>query len=352
MIISMNIHEEIIKIVSRGGKIKTADISGLLSKKVTRQYISGVLKGLVHAGKLIKIGSTQSAFYVLAGQINQFAGGVKKRLQNKGIKEHEVFADIEKQMPFISQAKENVQSDFEYAFSEMLNNAIEHSRSRFIEVEVRKERDALVFVVNDFGIGAFRSVMRKRKFRSEIEAIQDILKGKITTQPRTHSGEGIFFTSKAGDLFILESFGYRLRVDNIIHDVFIEELRPRKRGTRVTFSTSLNSTRHLNNIFRKYQSDPEELAFDKTEVKVKLYTMGTIYISRSQARRVLVGLEKFRSIILDFDKVPTIGQAFADEVFRVFPGKHADSAITPINMNEAVRFMAGRVEKVNKESVE
>ena len=75
--------------------------------------------------------------------------------------------------------------------------------------------------------------------------------------------------------------------------------------------------------------------------------MGTIYVSRSQARRVLTNLDKFKSIVLDFDQVPTIGQAFADEIFRVFATKHQEIQITPINMNEAVDFMVRRVEKPN-----
>ena len=48
---------------------------------------------------------------------------------------------------------------------------------------------------------------------------------------------------------------------------------------------------------------------------------------------------------MDFDKVSTIGQAFADEVFRVFKEKHPNIAIQPINMDEAVRFMVERVDK-------
>mgnify|MGYP001571746742 FL=1 len=346
----MTIQDEIIKIASRGGKIRTSDIFARLSKKVTRQYISVVLHRLASNGKLVKMGSTRYAFYVLPEQAQRFGVGIKKRLRNKELREHEVWADIKDQIPSISQARENVRSVFEYAFSEMLNNAIEHSHSRFIEVEMRKERNLLVFTVNDSGLGAFRSVMQKRNLRSELEAIQDILKGKMTTQPQAHSGEGIFFTSKVGDIFILESFGHRLRVDNIVHDVFIEALKPVKRGTKITFSVSLDSSKHLSDVFKKYQSDPKEYAFDKTEVQVRLYTMGTIYISRSQARRILAGLEKFKTVILDFDKVPTIGQSFADEIFRVFQSRHPHITITPINMNEAIQFMVGRVEKPQQTS--
>ena len=103
----------------------------------------------------------------------------------------------------------------------------------------------------------------------------------------------------------------------------------------------------MNKIFEQYQSSPGRYAFDKTEVHVRLFTMGTIYISRSQARRLLFGLEKFKKIIFDFDRVPNVGQAFADEIFRVFQGRHPEISIEPVNMNETVRFMVARVEKPN-----
>ena len=227
----------------------------------------------------------------------------------------------------------------------MLNNAIEHSKSKNIHVEVEKRTSNLVFSVNDSGIGVFRNVMQKRKLKSELEAMQDLLKGKTTTQPSAHSGEGIFFTSKVADIFSLESFGKKLTVDNVLNDVFIEETSPSRKGTKVFFQIACDSDKSLNNIFVEYQTNPGEYAFDKTEIKIKLYTIGTVHVSRSQARRVLAGLEKFRSIILDFDKVPSVGQAFADEIFRVFKAKHPDIQITPVDMNEPVEFMVKRVGK-------
>ena len=75
--------------------------------------------------------------------------------------------------------------------------------------------------------------------------------------------------------------------------------------------------------------------------------MGTVYISRSQARRLLAGLNKFKSIILDFDKVPTIGQSFADEIFRVFLSDNPEIKIQAVNTNKAVQFMIDRVDISN-----
>ncbi len=311
----------------------------------TRQYASQVLRAMVNTGEVIKFGSTRAAFYILPEFIDEIGPkATKRRLKNKDIKEHEVFEELVSIFPALRTAPENVQSIAHYAFSEMLNNAIEHSRSK--NIEVRLESDGIIrFVVDDFGIGVFRNVMRQRRLKSELEAMQDLLKGKVTTDPKAHTGEGIFFTSKVADRFVLESFGYQMVVDNTIPDVFFQEKKRVNRGTRVIFTIARNSDRHLNKIFERYQSKPGSYAFDKTEVRVSLFTMGTIYVSRSQARRILVGLEKFKKIILDFNRVPNIGQAFADEIFRVFQRRHPEISIEPINMNETVRFMIERVEK-------
>ena len=231
-----------------------------------------------------------------------------------------------------------------YAFSEMLNNAIEHSQSARVGAEVSVSKKMLSFVIEDFGIGVFRNVMKQRGLKSELEAIQDILKGKTTTMPKSHSGEGIFFTSKAGDIFILDSFGYQLIVNNNLSDVFVKKVKKTKRGTRITFELSAISKKHLSEIFRKYTntSGKSDLGFNKTEIRVKLYTVSGVHISRSQARRVLEGLEKFSVIVFDFDKVPTVGQAFADEVFRVFHYAHPKIKLEVENMTEGVKFMIDR----------
>jgi len=338
----MHLRDEILKLAQDSKKIKSKDL--VERYKVSRQYVNTVIKSLVIEEKLIKIGSTRYAFYVHPKFANSFKTKIKKRFTNKNLKEHEVLDKLEKRSSLIRSLPENIRSILNYAFLEMLNNAIEHSESANVEIEIEKDSN-LIFHVNDFGIGVFKNIMRKRHLKSELEAVQDLLKGKTTTAPQAHSGEGIFFTSKIADVFTLQSYNYKLIIDNLLKDIFFEEIKPAKRGTKVSFQISNDSAKHLIDVLRQYQSDPEEKAFDKTEIQIKLYMMGTIHISRSQARRVLAGLDKFKLIILDFDKVPNIGQAFADEVFRVFKKSHPSIQLKPMNMNEAVQFMIERVGK-------
>lgn len=316
--------------------------------KVSRQYVNLLISALVGENKLIKLGSTRKAFYVLPEYARAhkeiFPLRYSKTFKNKGLEEHRVLNAIEQTFPALKNLPENVRSIFTYAFSEMLNNAIEHSKSVRVGVEVSILQKTLSFIVQDSGIGVFRNVMKQRGLKSELEAIQDLLKGKTTTVPKSHSGEGIFFTSKSGDLFILDSFGYQLIVDNKLPDVFVKTVKRIKKGTQVIFKISAASERHLNEVFKRYTNIGEEsdYGFDKTEIRVKLYTVGGVHISRSQARRVLSGLEKFNIIVFDFDKVPTVGQAFADEVFRVFHHKYPHIKLEVENMAEGVKFMVQR----------
>jgi hypothetical protein len=67
-------------------------------------------------------------------------------------------------------------------------------------------------------------------------------------------------------------------------------------------------------------------------------------MTRSQARRLLEGLDRFESIVFDFFGVEEVGQAFADEVFRVFKNRHPELQILSFNENEQVRQMISRAQ--------
>ena len=100
-------------------------------------------------------------------------------------------------------------------------------------------------------------------------------------------------------------------------------------------------------IFDEYTSD--DFVFNKTKITVHLAKdyLGHDFVSRSLAKRILMNVEKFKIIILDFENIDNIGQGFADEVFRVFKNKNPDITIVPVNMNEEIEFMINRAMKNN-----
>ncbi len=342
----MNNKEKILELIEKQGKVTSREITEKIG--VSRQYVNLVISELVGEDRVIKVGTTRYAFYVSKTYMNEHPEAVpnifKKKYLNQSLEEHKVFLEIEDRLPRLKELPENVRSIFTFAFSEIFNNAIEHSESKIISMEVTMRDRFLSFVINDAGVGVFRNIMKKRNLKSEIEAIQDLLKGKTTTIPKSHSGEGIFFTSKAGDMFTLDSFGQMLLVNNLSHDISARTTSAIKRGTRVVFKINADSDRHLNDIFKKYTNlnNESDYGFDKTEIRVRLFTSGGVHISRSQARRILAGLDKFKVVLFDYENVPLVGQAFADEIYRVFQERHPDIRLENENISEGVSFMIER----------
>jgi anti-sigma regulatory factor (Ser/Thr protein kinase) len=338
----MDIQDLILKKLKKSKEIKVADI--VKATGFSRAYINRFFQELKKEGKIALIGKANKACYVLAhskivSRAKSSILSVRRSLQNKNISEDLVLDDIRQNSGIFLNTPKNVSNIVNYGFTEMLNNAIEHSQSKKIEIQIKRGLVDIQFEVRDWGVGIFKNIIKKRRLENEFEAIQDLLKGKQTTVPKEHTGEGIFFTSKAGDMLVIQSSRKKLIFNNILDDIFIKEAK-KTIGTKVNFRIAVKSKRNLDSIFRKYSDTA--FAFTKTETKVSLYKLDSDFISRSQARRIVSGLEKFKKIFLDFRGVETVGQAFADEVFRVWQRRHPDIKIEYRNANENIVFMIKR----------
>ena len=332
----------ILNTIKKQGQVKTADIVGLTG--LSRAYAQRFLKNLADEGVIVLMGKANQAHYIhpsKKGPGNAKPLSVRRIMTNKDLAEDKVLHEIKEKSAIFQGIAGNVSSTLDYAFTEMLNNAIEHSTSEKIDVVVMRTATDIRFMVADRGIGIFNNIMKKKRLGTTIEAIQDLLKGKETTEPAAHSGEGIFFTSKIADLLTIKSFEKKLVFDNARQDIYVKDVKP-VRGTRVDFVLGLRSKKKLVDLFDKYTD--ESFQFSKTEVKVKLYHQDVDYVSRSQARRILTGLEKFKTIELDFKDVKTIGQAFADEVFRIWQAQHKDVKFVIKDANENIMIMIKRAQ--------
>jgi hypothetical protein len=232
-------------------------------------------------------------------------------------------------------------SILQYAFTEMLNNAIEHSGGHEIEVRFEGAPDGLAFTITDDGVGVFANLRKMLHLESDLVALQELSKGKLTTLPAGHTGEGIFFTSKAARIFEMSSHGLRWTVDNVVRDMAVGA-SPVRRGTVVRVEVGSKTRRTLAKLFAEYTDD---FTFTRTRIVVKLFTIGTRFISRSEARRVLGNLEKFRSVVMDFSGVKEIGQGFADEVFRVWKASHPAIKLEAAFMSAPVAFLVRRAQR-------
>ena len=151
-----------------------------------------------------------------------------------------------------------------------------------------------------------------------------------------HTGEGIFFTSRVADRFVLRSHRTQVEWSRARDDVFVSGPRFLK-GTAVSFSIQRSSRLLLEKVFGNFAPEEYDFRFQKTRVFVKLLQRD--FVSRSEAKRLVANLDKFSEIVLDFRDVNSVGQGFADEVFRVFARRHPAIRILTENANPAVDAM-------------
>jgi len=336
----MNTKEKILKYLSDKESVSGTDLSEFLG--ISRQAINKHLKKLIQAGKIVKTGVTKGAVYSIASPEHRVAPKKqwKKKYSLSGLEEDKVFNEAAIFLNLKKRLNKNTFSIFQYAFTEMVNNAIDHSKSRKCSIEVVIDQYEITFKVRDFGIGIFYSIFNKYNLVDEYAAIGELIKGKTTTMREKHTGEGIFFTSKLADVVFFRSHKTNLIFNNLIEDVLVEEKRFLN-GSEVTFRVGRKSKKKLADVFSQYAPEEYNYEFNKTRVVVKLFKRD--FISRSEAKRLLAGLEKFKEIVLDFKGVKSIGQGFADEIFRVFKNEYPHITIETENLSPSLKSIIDHV---------
>lgn len=257
-----------------------------------------------------------------------------------GIAEFEMWEQAKSVMEAeLTAANEQAHAILNYSVTEVLNNAIDHSRGTRVELLATFRGDDIEITVSDDGIGAFKKVQDHFNLSDELEAIAHLAKGQQTTWAERHTGQGLFFSSRAVDVFEVESGGRVWQVDNVRGDTTVMP-GVRRPGTRVVLRTRRERMLTLKAVFDRHSV--EEYAFDKGAVRVALSEHGNEFVSRSEAKRLGVGLELYGQVELDFANVRAVGQGFVDELFRVWVREHPGTTFTYVNANEEVAFMIER----------
>lgn len=263
----------------------------------------------------------------------------ERRYETAGLEEDRVWGEMSGPGSVVETLTKRAGRVLQYALTELVNNAIDHSRSPVVVVVISREANTIALVVHDDGVGIFEHIRAGLGLASQLEALQELSKGKTTTMPARHSGEGIFFTSKAANRFELRSGSLRWVVDNRQGDMAVGSLDPPITGTTVRVEVDTDDARDLTEVFSEYT---ENFQFTKTRTVVRLFALGTEFVSRSEAKRLVRGLDRFREVVLDFEGVDLVGQGFADEVFRVWAKEHPEVTLVPTSMNQPVAFMIER----------
>lgn len=306
--------------------------------RITRQAVNKHLKRLVEEKLLTESGHTRNRTYRLCALVQwQYQAKITPELA-----EDVVWTDQIR--PALGQLPDNVMNIWHHGFTEMFNNAIDHSEGTEIRVQIEKDAAMTKMTILDDGVGIFRKIQASMNLLDERHAVLELAKGKFTTDPRNHSGEGIFFTSRMFDFFDILSGGVFFSHERgKTHDWIAERDQP-KTGTTVFMELHNHTSRTTRKIFDEFSSNDEEYRFNKTVVPVRLAKYGDDnLISRSQAKRLLARVELFKIVVLDFKEVQIIGQAFADEIFRVFANEHPEVELMAIHANAEVQRMVERV---------
>ncbi len=231
----------------------------------------------------------------------------------------------------------NVYRIWEYAFSEMINNVVDHSAAENLAIRIDRNYLSTSVLIIDNGVGIFKKIKEHFSLPGIDEAICELFKGKLTTDSSNHSGEGIFFSSKMMDKFFIYSSGRIFTTTKYNDDeVFDIEFDESFDGTAVFMSLSNFSQRHAADVFDQYAS--VDGGFTKTRIPLK-NIFDTAPISRSQAKRVCNRLDSFLEVEIDFDGLDWMGQGFAHQMFVVYQNAHPDIKLIPTNMSENVQKM-------------
>jgi predicted transcriptional regulator len=302
---------------------------------VTRTTVHRHLQHLIKAGAIIKIGHTKQTVYYLTTDRNK---QVRLKMSD-AFDEFDIFNQYVARD--FSKLPKNVEGVLSYFITEILNNAKDHSLGSEVMMTTAWDKENIIITIADDGIGIFQKLKKAFHLSDIRESPLELSKGKITTDPQNHTGEGLFFSAKAADELTIAANNLVFYVNNIEKDWTLSSKKTPV-GTAITFKINQQAKQNLVNIFKRFQNN-DTLTFEKTKIHVDLaQLLGEKLISRSQAKRIVRNLEKFSHITLDFKKVDSVGQGFVDEIFRVYQNQNPEKKIVYINANVDVEFMIKR----------
>ncbi len=317
-------------------KSGVSDISRIVSEKceISRNTVNQYLQELVNDKKIEKIKRntyrlmSTTASYSLMRSLGELYSETQI---------YEKFLE-----PHLSECSKQARKIWAYGFSEMVNNVIDHSMAEKLEIVIIKNCINTTVVLTDNGLGIFKKIKEHFSMESLDDACCELFKGRLTTDEKNHSGEGIFFTSRMMDLFFILSDCKIFSIDKYEHDLIMDIDFKERPGTTVVMALSNNSHREIADVFNQY-ADIDD-GFTKTQIPLKNIFDGAS-VSRSQAKRICNRLEKFKEVVFDFAEIEWMGQAFAHQIFVVFQNEHPDIKLHPINMARDVEAIYNHVMK-------
>jgi biotin operon repressor len=304
---------------------------------ISKQAVNKHLLNLEKDGYLIANGTTRNKTYKL-GEIRSYSKfiNIDKNTDEFDIYNNDFYWLVE-------HLNKNIEEIIEWGFTEILNNVKDHANAKHTIINLVIDKNIAYLAIFDNGVGIFNNIKKHKKIMSDKQILLELSKGKLTTDSENHTGLGIFWSAKAFDKFaiITNNKVYHLRtdlkrnIDNIINKSFDYKF---EKGTGILMAIDLSSKTRLKSLFDNFAPQPD-CNFNTTILNLSLISERQRLVSRSQAKQVVNRLEEFKFITFDFQDINSIGQGFADEIFRVFWNKYPELKLDWVNTNNDIEKM-------------
>ncbi|HEV6965692.1 STAS-like domain-containing protein [Roseateles sp.] len=298
----------------------------------SRRAVLAALKRLVDAGWLTRSGTSRRPVFG-PGALRQVA---------RSYTLHGLQEDLPWQRDFAPHfaLPRHVERMIQHGFTELVNNAADHSGGTSVTVSLRQTPTHVQLLVSDDGIGVFDRICAAFQLEDPQHAMLELSKGRLTSAPDAHTGRGLFFSSQLADVFDIhanntayqrrawESAGWRKG-----------RALPRQ-GSSIYMAIALNTTRTLDGVMAAWSIAGDGIDFDQTRVQLRLLTSeGQALDSRAAARRVGSRLTTFKRAEIDFEGVTDVGHGFTDELFRVFAKAHPQIELVATNATPRIEAL-------------
>lgn len=342
-----SIKKHILELIDKDKKNIVSSIQGTfeISATTVYRYLSELIQN-----EIIAKDSRRKSKYKLCEKGILFSYyPLEQKLEEDIIYDRDIF-------PLLDKISGDAQKIWYHSFTEIMNNAIDHASAKEIKCGLYRNSLNTTILIRDDGIGIFNKIVEYNKnvLGKEItqdDAVGELFAGKFTTDRNNHSGEGIFFTSRLMDKFIIYSDGRYFSHDSYDSEQLLNffemesnknfDILIKQKGTIVMMVLSNCSRRKIDEVLNTF-SDPDR-GFFKTQILIKNVIPNGDPVSRSQAKRLYNNFDKFEEVELDFSGIDNIGQAFTHELFIVFKRNHPQIELIVKNANKKVTDMISRV---------
>jgi signal transduction histidine kinase len=165
-----------------------SDIAQIAAEKfdISRQAINKHIRQLIEQKTLIMSGQTKDRRYGLP-PIKEVTKTfpLDNTLQEDVVWRNEISV-------LLSGFPDNVIEVWNYCFTEILNNAIDHSSGQTVTINFKRNAVSTEIHILDDGEGIFKKIQREMGLLDERHAVLELSKGRLTTDPSRHTGDFFF----------------------------------------------------------------------------------------------------------------------------------------------------------------